>query len=374
MVAWWRSQPSPSRCWWRLSQRATLVNVKLKWVKDRTLDSVVAREKRLRPTHHLIEEISARPSAAARAQDLSTRLRVPIATFVRRFPSLFSYTPSSDRIGLTDDASRLRREELGVVHETEAADLVDRLRKLLMMTKDRRLPIHTIQQLRWDMGLPHDFHCTLVPRFPHFFRTFQPPDDERVWIELLHWDESLATSHLQEDSGGGGCLAFPVSFTRGFGLKRKCAAWLKEWQTLPYTSPYEDASGLDPRTDVSEKRIVGVFHELLHLTLAKKTERKNVSNMRKPLGLPYKFTKVFERHPGIFYLSQKLATQTVVLREAYNKRQLLTKHPLIGIRERYAAMIRDDMNEIEEELEEEEDGSSCDTFFEYNNSDQDQRI
>ncbi|KAJ6806602.1 uncharacterized protein M6B38_325955 [Iris pallida] len=185
MVAGWRSQPCPSRCWWRLSQRATLVNMKLKWVKDRNLDSVVAREKRLRPTHHLIEEISDRPSAAARAQDLSTRLRVPIATFVRRFPSLFFYTPSSDRIGLTDDASRLRREELDVIHEIEAADLVDHLRKLLMMTKGRRLPIHTIQQLHWDMGLPHDFYCTLVPRFSHFFRTFQPPDDERVWIELL---------------------------------------------------------------------------------------------------------------------------------------------------------------------------------------------
>lgn len=35
------------------------------------LDSVVAKEKRLRRAHHLIKEISARPLAAARAQDLS---------------------------------------------------------------------------------------------------------------------------------------------------------------------------------------------------------------------------------------------------------------------------------------------------------------
>ncbi|KAG1363818.1 putative protein ROOT PRIMORDIUM DEFECTIVE 1 [Cocos nucifera] len=125
-------------------------------------------------------------------------------------------------------------------------------------------------------------------------------------------------------------------------------AWLQEWQTLPYTSPYSDALGLDPRTDVSEKRIVGVFHELLHLTLEKKAKRRNVSNLRKLLGLPQKFTKVFECHPGIFYLSQKLGTQTVVLRKAYcGGRDVLIKHPLVEIRERYVAMMRAHQKEME---------------------------
>ena len=115
--------------------------------------------------------------------------------------------------------------------------------------------------------------------------------------------------------------------------------WLEEWQRLPYTSPYSDASHLDPRTDASEKRIVGVFHELLHLTLQKKTERKNVSNLRKPLSCPQKFTKVFERHPGIFYISKKSDSQTVVLREAYDRQQLLQKHPIVEIREIFANMM-----------------------------------
>ncbi|KDP27499.1 hypothetical protein JCGZ_20231 [Jatropha curcas] len=97
--------------------------------------------------------------------------------------------------------------------------------------------------------------------------------------------------------------------------------WLEEEvhgaAEAPYTSPYSDASHLDPRTDVSEKRIVGVFHELLHLTIQKKTERKNVSNLRKPL----------------------CNTLTVVLREAYDGQQLLEKHPLVDIREKYARMM-----------------------------------
>ncbi|WRX22242.1 Plant organelle RNA recognition domain - like 10 [Theobroma cacao] len=136
------------------------------------------------------------------------------------------------------------------------------------------------------------------------------------------------------------CLAFPIGFTRGFGLKRKCVEWLKEWQKPPYTSLYADASHLDPRTDVSEKRIVGVFHELLHLTIEKKTERQNVSNLLKPLSLPQKFTKVFERHPGIFYISKRCDTQTVVLREAYDCQRLIHRHPLVDIRERFASMMR----------------------------------
>ncbi|KAK4768667.1 hypothetical protein SAY87_003808 [Trapa incisa] len=117
--------------------------------------------------------------------------------------------------------------------------------------------------------------------------------------------------------------------------------WLEEWQMLPYTSPYSDGSHLDPRTDESEKRIVGVFHELLHLTVGKKIERKNVSNLRRPLSLPHKFTKVFERHPGIFYISKKSDTQTVILREAYDRYNLAHKHPLGEFREKLASVMRE---------------------------------
>lgn len=334
-------------------QRATLVNVKLKWTKDRTLDSVVSRERHLRPVLHLIERISADSSGQSPAQELSPRRHhSEVSTFMRRFPSVFYETFSSRTGGpwfaLTNAACLLRQRELRLLCQMES-DLVDRLRRLLMMSVDRALPLGTIDQLRWDMGLPSCYQRSLVPRYPTFFDLIQPPGDERVWMKLVSWDTRLAVSELQRsraaqvsEEGEEKCLAFPVRFPRGFGLKKKCMEWLHEWQTLPYTSPYADASGLDPRTDVSEKRNVGVFHELLHLTLGKKTERKNVSNLRKALSLPQKFTKVFERHPGIFYLSQKMGTQTVVLREAYGAgRELLYKHPLIDIRDEYLALMKE---------------------------------
>jgi hypothetical protein len=209
------------------------------------------------------------------------------------------------------------------------------------------LPLQTIDQLKWDLGLPYDYQHSFVTNYPERFSFVRLPDD-RVGLKMLFWDDKLAISELeknasrqqQEEDIKNRTFAFPVSFTRGFGLKRKSMEWLKEWQKLPYTSPYTDASNLDIRTDVSEKRVVGVFHELLHLTLHKQTERKNVSNLRKPLALPQKFTRAFERHPGIFYISKKNDTQTVVLREAYNGGQLVQKHPLVKIREEFANLLK----------------------------------
>ena len=60
------------------------------------------------------------------------------------------------------------------------------------------------------------------------------------------------------------------------------------------------------------------------------------------LGLPfdYQHSFVFECHPGIFYISKKGNTQTIILREAYNGPELLQKHPLVMIREELASMLK----------------------------------
>ncbi|XP_058092740.1 protein WHAT'S THIS FACTOR 9, mitochondrial [Magnolia sinica] len=330
-------------------QTRSLVNVKLKWVKDRILDSVIVGERDLKAACELKDKLANAPNASLPIYKLNRRRRqlglshIRVSAFIRQYPNLFHEFPdahSAPVFRLSQEALKLHQEELQTLQENEP-NLVQRLCKLLMLTADRTLPLHTIDQLKWDMGLPFNYQETLIPHYPQFFKLICLPDD-RPGLKLLTWDPHFAVSELQKNNGGGNgeILAFPVKFTRGFGLKRKCMAWLEEWQQLPYTSPYVGPSGLDPRTDVSEKRIVGVFHELLHLTIGRRTERANVSNLRKPLQLPQKFTKVFGRHPGIFYISQKCNTQTVVLREAYDGRELVQKHPLVGIRERFKSMMR----------------------------------
>nr|GMC68480.1 protein WHAT'S THIS FACTOR 9, mitochondrial [Ipomoea batatas] len=335
-------------------QKRTLVNAKVKWVKDSVLDRAVAGGRELKAASILLSLIGSDPQhwlpiyhLRRHRGQLGLPLHLKLSAFLRRYPTIFQEFYRRDTGGtpvpcfrLTSQALELHQEEAEIRRECHT-DIVNRLRKLLMLTKERMLPLQTLDQLKWDIGLPSDYQRLFTNNSSDLF-SFVRLSDDRVGLKLLLWDDCLAVSHLEMNSVmKNGTLAFPIGFPRGFGLKRKFMEWLEEWQKLPYTSPFavDLASRLDPRTDVSEKRIVGVFHELLHLTLQKKTERKNVSNLRKPLGLPQKFTKVFERHPGIFYISKKGDTQTVVLREAYDHSQLIEKHPLVGLRDKLASIM-----------------------------------
>ncbi|CAJ2677174.1 unnamed protein product [Trifolium pratense] len=341
-------------------QKFSLVNIKLKWVKDRTMDSVVVGKRDLKAAGILVSIIYSSSECCVPIYRLYRhrgQLGLPddlkLAAFIRRYPNIFVESSFLDSggspvpcFGLSREALKIHRQEVDVLWENRF-EFRDRLCRLLMLTRDWMLPLQTIDQLKWDLGLPYDYQHSFVMNHPERFSFVRLPDD-RVGLKLLFWDDRLAISELeknasrqqQEEDIKNRTFAFPISFTRGFGLKRKCMEWLKEWQKLPYTSPYTDASHLDIRTDISEKRVVGVFHELLHLTLHKQTERKNVSNLRKPLALPQKFTKAFERHPAIFYISMKNDTQTVVLREAYNGGELVQKHPLVKIREEFASLLK----------------------------------
>ncbi|VFQ60600.1 unnamed protein product [Cuscuta campestris] len=337
----------------RHHQKRSLVNAKVKWAKDSALDAAVTGGRELKAASILLSAIGSErlgwlPIYHLRRHrgQLGLPLDLKLSTFLRRYPNIFEEFYRRDSAGtpvpcyrLTPPALEVHQEEIEIRKECQT-DIVNRLKKLLMLTKERMLPIQTLDQLMWDMGLPNDYGKIFTGTSSALFSSVRLPDD-RVGLKLLAWDHSLAVSHLQMSSlvQSGGALAFPIGFSRGFGLKRKFMEWLEEWQSLPYTSPFADPSCLDPRTDVSEKRNVGVFHELLHLTLHKKTERKNTSNLRKPLGLPQKFTKIFERHPGIFYISKKGDTQTVVLREAYDRGRLIEKHPLVDLREKLAGMM-----------------------------------
>ncbi|PIN15320.1 hypothetical protein CDL12_12041 [Handroanthus impetiginosus] len=339
-------------------QKRNLVNVKLKWVKDTVLDPVVSHSLQLKATCTLVSLLGSNPDFSLPIYCLARyrgQLGLPpdlkVSTFIRRYPNIFQefYRPDSRGTPvpwykLTPEVLEIYTQEMRLVYEDCYVDILNRLQKLLMLTKERLLPLQAIDQLRWDLGLPYDYENKLVAKRPELFAFVKLPH-ERVGLKLLVWDDCLAVSHLESRNlklaQKNVELAFPIGFPRGFGLKRKCMEWLHEWQKLPYTSPYVDASHLDPRTDVSEKRIVGVFHDLLNLTILRKLERKNVSNLRGPLAMPQKFTKVFERHPGIFYISKKGGTQTVVLREAYYRGELIEKHPLADIWEKYVSMMEE---------------------------------
>jgi hypothetical protein len=339
------------------------VDAKIKWVRDPYLDFAVEREKDLKQAISLKNHILSTPSNSlplSTASLLKPHLHLPtsISTskFSLKYPSLFTqFHPSphlSLHLTLTPQALGLHKEESAIhtspSHRNEA---IRRLAKLLMLTGASRLPLYVIERLKWDMGLPHNYFLTLLADFPEYFQVCEVRDElggkQVLALELVSWREELAVSELERRAWNGGDLrrergmriAFPMCLTKGFELEKKVRNWVEQWQDLPYISPYENAFHLPPNSEQAEKWAVAVLHELLWLMVSKKTERDNVFCLGEYLGFGARFKKALVHHPGIFYLSNKIRTQTVVLREAYRKDFLVEKHPLMGMRYRYIHLM-----------------------------------
>lgn len=218
--------------------------------------------------------------------------------------------------------------------------VAEQLLKLLMMTRINKIPLSVVERLRWDLGLPQNYLNNIVPEFPDYFRVV---DNDS--LELVCWSTDLAVSVLEKNCAAAKKLAFPVQFSTGFEMDSKYDKWLKEWNSLPYVSPYENASHLPASSDESDRWVVGVLHEILHLLVGKKTEKDNVLVLGDWLGLKSRFKRAMLQHPGIFYLSSKIGTYTVVLREGYKRGALVEDHPVMELRRKYIHL----MNTVKED-------------------------
>lgn len=387
-----------------------IVKVRLKWVKNRSIDHIIDKETDLKAACLLKDAIKRSSTGFLTAKSVGDwqkllGLTVPVLRFMRRYPTLFEEFPhprwpSLPCFRLTDTAVLLDSQEQSI-HETHENDTVERLCKVLMMMKTRTVPLQSLHPLKWDLGLPDYFEKTLVPMYPDHFR-FVKASNGVTCLRLAKWCEEFAVSALQKSnesktSGdeyrqfkrGQAALVFPMNFPRGYGSQKKVRAWMEEFQKLPYISPYEDSSQIDPNSELMEKRIVGVLHEFLSITMHKKTKRNYLRGLREELNLPHKFTRIFTRYPGIFYLSLKCKTTTVTLREGYKRGKLVDPHPLARLREKFYHVMRTGLlhrgkganlinqedlllngalNEAGQEESEEEEVEAGDEFYEVEDS------
>lgn len=217
-----------------------------------------------------------------------------------------------------------------------------------------------LHSLKWDMGLPDDFDRNLIRKYPDHFLVAKGTSGLNC-LKLVRWQDEFSVSTLQKINEknigqnidgstvisryrafkrGKATIEFPMSFPRGYGAQKKVKAWMDDFQKLPYISPYEDSRGIDPNSELMEKRVVGVLHELLSLTIHKKTKRNYLRGLREELNLPHRFTRIFTRYPGIFYLSLKCKTTTVVLKEGYRRGRLVDPHPLTRHRDKLHYIMR----------------------------------
>lgn len=326
----------------------------MKWKKDSYYDSIehILNSIELKSIISLKNCIAQDPNGCVPISAVSKRgleMGVPmkVASFLRLYPSIFEeFTgPKYNHpwFRLTPKAVDIDAEE-NRVYENCREDLMCRLKKFITMSKGHVLPLKIIQGMQWYLGLPDDFLQQFDVNLGGFFKLVKMEDGlEGLAVES---DEDVVVmSVMQKNAIKRGvpmeALEFPLFPSKGLRLRRKIEDWLKEFQKLPYVSPYEDSSHLDPNSDIAEKRVVGLLHELLCLFVEHSAERKKLLCLKKYMGLPQKVHKAFERHPHMFYLSLKNKTCTAILKEPYCDKSSIERHPLLRIRRKYVNLMKE---------------------------------
>lgn len=328
----------------------------MKWKKDPYYDSIerINKSIELRSVLALKNCITQDPNGCIPISTVSKRaleLGVPmkVARFLRLYPSVFEeFTGPNYNLPwfrLTKEAALLDKEERAV-YSDQSEDLMSRLKKFVLMSKEKILPLKIIQGMVWYLGLPDDILKNPKAKLDGSFRIVELEDglkgltveSEERYLSVLQ-KNAIKRGVWCESSMEG--IPFPLFPSKGLRLRRKIDTWLDEFQQLPYVSPYEDYSNLDPSSDVSEKRVVGVLHELLSLFVEHAAERKKLLCLKKYLGLPQKFHKAFERHPHLFYLSLQNKTCTAILKEAYSEKLAIEGHPVLKVRKKYILLMKE---------------------------------
>lgn len=337
-------------------QTHNYVNVYMKWKKDTNFDTIESINKsiELKPLISLKNCIASSPNGCIPISDVSKRglqLDVPfkVARFLRLYPSVFEEFTGPDFnlpwFRLTRKAIELDQEEKAIYRDFRD-DIQCRLKKFVLMSGEKRLPLKIVRGMQWYLGLPDEYLDDPEKNLDGCFRIVDMEDGLKgLAVEC----EDKVLSFAQRNAmRSGGChggpmevVEFPLFPSKGMRLKRKIGDWFDKFQEVPYVSPYEEYWGLDSDSDVAEKRVVGVLHEMLGLFVEHAAERKKLLCLKKYMGLPQKFHKVFERHPYIFYLSLMNKTCTTILKEPYCDKLSIESHPLSKIRKRYIGLMKE---------------------------------
>ncbi|CAI0552691.1 unnamed protein product [Linum tenue] len=325
----------------------------IKHVRDRGFDHAVEREMHLKPLLQLKNFIKSEPAKSLPLPLISQHkdsLQIPTRPieFIRKYPSVFEeFHPGGlgihPHIKLTQQVLDLDAEEQ-LVYQSESyrQNVADRLVKLVMLARIDKIPLNVLDCIKWDLGLPDDYVKSIVPEFPDYFRVLGP----EMALELVCWCDESAVSVMEKKAKSGGKvyekgkpLSFEMQFSTGFEMDKKVKKWFDEWQKLPYISPYENATHLGSTTDEADKWAAGVLHELLNLFVSKKADKEDLLYVGEWLGIRSWFKRALLNHPGIFYVSGKLGTYTVVLKEGYKRGWLAEKNELVDIRSRYMHLM-----------------------------------
>ncbi|KAM7521568.1 hypothetical protein LguiA_011470 [Lonicera macranthoides] len=348
---------------------ASISSLKVVWRKDQKLDQAIENDKQWRLCARVVKEVLNEPGQVIPLRYLQKRrerlrLLIKVKTFLDKNPGLFDtyldrIKPKTEPVPFLRASKRLRQfleEEKRINLENEPL-IVEKLCKLLMMSKDKVLSADKLVQVKREFGFPNDFMVNLVPKYPEYLRLVGSPGEGKSFLELVSWNlefsESVIEKRAKEESRLTGIRirpSFNVKLPAGFFLRKEMREWTRDWMELPYISPYEDASNLDQSSREMEKRMVGVFHELLSLSLFKRVPVPMLGKFNEEYRFSNAFSSVFTRHSGIFYMSLKGGIETAMLREAYKDDELIDRDPLLEIKDKFVELLAEGHRERADQL------------------------
>ncbi|XP_031251804.1 protein WHAT'S THIS FACTOR 1 homolog, chloroplastic-like [Pistacia vera] len=318
--------------------------------KDPDLELALSRNRRWIVNNQIKNIILRYPNQVTTVKNLQKKFKTldlqgKALNWLRKYPCCFEVYLENDEY-----YCRLTKRMMSLVEEEECVKgmqepiFVDRLVKLLMMSWNQRLNVVKLNELKRNFGFPDDYIIRILPKYTDTFRLVNYTGRKSsMEIELVSWKPELAVSAVEasaqkqsSESSFSCCLPSTWVTSRERFL---------EFNSTPYISPYSDPRGLQEGSKEMEKRIVGLVHELLSLTLWKKMSIVKLGHFKREFGLPEKLNVLLLKHPGIFYVSNKYQIYTVLLREAYNGPELVEKDPLVLVKDKFGELMQEGLHE-----------------------------
>lgn len=341
----------------KITKNKLLMNKK----RDASFENLMDSEKRMKIMRRIVALLSKQPSGKLlyrymlrKGKDVGVVKDQRISELLKKCPRIIRIYREPNEIEawvtLEKPALALLEEEKRIKQE-RTQFCIERLRKLLMMSATRRIRLDRIEFLKEELGLPDDFKQTVIRSNPKFFKVVKARVDmgKDVFptVKLVEWDPQLAIPAVEEyrqksalASGKMRAYSFPISFPPGFEIKKGFRYKLREWQELPYPSPYQDTRDLSLQSPEAFKRAVAVLHEFLRISVEKRTRVDRFAHLREDMKLPQKLGITVLQNPGIFYMSTKSDVQTIFLREAYKKGELIQKDTLHVVKEKFLDLVK----------------------------------
>ncbi|KAK3229830.1 hypothetical protein Dsin_001711 [Dipteronia sinensis] len=319
--------------------------------KDPDLEAALLRNRRWIVNNQIKNIILRCPNQVASVRYLQKKFKTldlqgKSINWLKKYPCCFEVFLEDDH----EHYCRLTKRMMSLVEEEETVKdmqepvFVERLVRLLMMSRNQRLNVVKLNEFKRNFGFPDDYIIRILPKYPDTFRLVNYSGRKSsMEIELVSWNAELAVSAVEASArkkGSDPCFSCCLPSTWIKSLER-----FHEFNETNYISPYSDPRGLEEGSKEMEKRAIGLVHELLLLTLWKKMSIMKLGHFKREFGLPEKLNVLLLKHPGIFYVSNKYQVYTVLLREGYNGSELIEKDPLVVVKDKFGELMKEGLHE-----------------------------